>query len=117
MNDKTLTKISLISSFIGLILVYLATTIIQVKAYDISEIKESMVDRDAKIVGQIKNIVKTEKVLILLVKDNSGSITVISFDPEDIEDIKEGQIIEARGKIALYKNKLEIIADSIKTND
>lgn len=116
MDDKKLTKISLVSSIIGLILVYYASAVIQVSSYSISDIDKSMIDKDVKISGEIKNVVKSEKVLILLVKDETSSITVVSFDPEEIQGIKEGQFIQVTGKVALYKNKLEIIADSI-TND
>ena len=117
MDDKKLTKLSLILSLVGLILIYYITTVIEVKAFAISDIDKSMIDRDVKVSGEIANVIKTDKVLILLVKDESSSISVVSFDPEEIPKIKEGQFIEVTGKVALYKNKLEIIADSINTND
>ncbi|MBS3149099.1 exodeoxyribonuclease VII large subunit [Candidatus Woesearchaeota archaeon] len=113
MDDKKLTKLSIIVSILGLILVYYASIKIEIKSYDISQIDKSMLDKDVKITGKITNIVKTKTVLILNVKDESASITAVSFDPGDI-NLKEGQEIEVTGKVALYKNKLEIISDSIK---
>ena len=114
MEDNKLVKIAISASIFGLVLLYYATIVIEAKSYSISQIDKSMTDHNVKIKGKITNILKTEKVLILNVKDDSGSIKVASFDPGESSEIKNGSNIEVTGKVSLYQNKIEVIADSIK---
>ena len=114
MEDNKIIKIAISASIFGLILLYYATIAIEAKSYSISQIDKSMLDQDVKIRGKITNIIKTEKVLILNVKDGTGSIMVASFNPKEVVEIKNGLDIEVIGKVSIYKNKIEIIADSIK---
>ena len=113
MQAKTLLKLSLIISVIGIFTLLLIIEKIEIKNSDISNISNYSLDQKVKVKGFISSVKNLPGILILTLRDNSGEITVIVFKEEEIE-LKKDMLIEVEGTLKEYKGKLEIEADKIK---
>lgn len=112
MNEKTLLKIALASSIVGIFLLLLILELSEVQSYQIANITNSQIDKTVKVTGKITKIKETPGLLILDIKDNTGVITAIAFKNKAVE-LEKNSIIEMTGKVQKYKDKLEIIANQI----
>ena len=117
MNDKTLLKISLIISTIGLILLFLVSSYTRPPNVKISEITYDDVGRYTVIQGKIssKNVHKDGHIF-LDISDETGTMKVVLFSStaETLESgtlacLKKGKSIEIKGKVDEYKGSLEIL--------
>lgn len=115
MQDNKLFSLSLILSFLGIVLLLFISENISPKKMDISSITRSQVDKDVVVAGKIVSVENKNSLLLLTLKDETDSIDVVVFEPEGIV-IKSGQDIKVTGKVALYRNKLELIARSIDSS-
>lgn len=113
MKEKNLLKIALVTSLIGIFIILIVTEKADLFGYSIAKIDKSFVDRDVRIEGEIVKIKETPGLLILDVRDETGSIKVVAFKEEKIE-LKKGNKIEIEGKVREYRNELEIEAIAIK---
>lgn len=112
MKDSTLLSIALSCSLIGIFLLLIISEKVNLDSSNISGITEKLNNKYVKIKGTITNSRETPGLLILDVKDNTGSIKVIAFKESQI-NLTKNQIIEVEGKITKYQDSLEIIADKI----
>jgi len=79
---------------------------------NISGISQSFVDKNVKIHGTVSSFRITSSVLMLDVRDETGTIKVVAFDKEDFEADKD-QAVEVIGKVKEYQGALEIEAKNI----
>lgn len=112
MQDKTLMKIALICSLLGILLLSFISENIKAKETNISSISLADIDKDVKIIADVISAKQSSNTLFLNVQDDTGRINVVVFEPEDTV-IKPGNKLEINGKVAIYNNKLEIIARTI----
>jgi RecJ-like exonuclease len=112
MNEKTLLKISLIFSILGILLILFISENTSIDLSNISEITKENIDEKVRIQGIVTNIVETESLTILNVKDNTGKITIIIF--EIGIGLQKDQRVEIIGSVTDYEDQLEIMADQIK---
>ena len=95
MKEKQLLKIAMISSIIGLILLFFFTT--KIKEFTVSETKEVEEGRDVKIIGKIERINDIGKVMYISVgQEKIEKIDVVLFKEKDFF-LYEGQTIEVIG--------------------
>lgn len=113
MQEKTLLKLCLAFSLIGIFSLLFISEKFVLPISEIDSINKSMLDREVKIRGAITGIGETPGLLILTVKDSTGRITVIAFKQEEIE-LEKDLLVEIQGTVMEYKNKIEINAKSIK---
>ncbi|MEK6860938.1 MAG: OB-fold nucleic acid binding domain-containing protein [Nanoarchaeota archaeon] len=114
-QEKTLLKISLVVSIIGIFILYLISSKMSLNTINISEINEDLIDKEVKVRGMIKQYQDGPSVKILKVEDDSGFIKVVVFKNKDKNtDLKTKTNIEITGKIKKYKSELEIIAKTIR---
>ncbi|MEK6835747.1 MAG: OB-fold nucleic acid binding domain-containing protein [Nanoarchaeota archaeon] len=112
MDEKQLLKIALFTSLIGLIILLIIEQKIDLTNSNISNITRDDIDDKVKIKGEITRITETPGLYIIDVKDFTGEIKVIVFKDQPLE-LKNGDIIEVEGTVALYKDFVEIIAKRI----
>lgn len=110
MKEKTLLKMALICSLIGLVALFLISSTIKIGETEISKISGS---GDYVLVkGLVTQVTKTkESTIIQLQQENK--IDVFLFT-DSLIDVAEGNFIEVKGKIQEYEGKNEIIADEIR---
>jgi len=114
MKEKNLLKIALITSLLGLSILYLINDNIEIKEKNIEKITLDNKDEFVKLTGIVNRIVDTEKVTIMEIMQPQ-EITVVLFKNENkTMPIQEGNEVEVIGKVDEYEGKLEIIADRLR---
>jgi len=112
MHEKTLLKISLATSLIGILILLMIMDKIDVSDSNIAAINKELVDKQVKIKGEITRITETPGLYILKVKDDTGDMDVIIFKEDEIE-FEKGVLVEVDGQVAEYAGKLELIAKKV----
>jgi len=114
MKEKTLFKIALICSFLGLIGLYFISDRISIDRISISDIEKVSLGDTVKIIGKIERVTNSDKVVFLEISEmKTESVSVILFKDSDFE-INEGSYVEIEGEIDEYNGKREVIANRIK---
>lgn len=114
MKEKTLLKIALITSLVGLISLYFISSNIEIKETNIEKITLENKDEFVKLRGIVSRVINTEKVSILEITQPQ-KITVVLFKNKNTTTlIKEGNEVEIFGKVDEYKGKMEIIAEKVR---
>lgn len=112
MQEKTLLKISLITSLVGILILLVILDKIDISDSNINQVNKTFLDKQVKIKGEITRITETPGLYIMNIKDNTGSIDVIIFKEEKLE-LEKGNIIEVQGQVTEYQGKLELIAKKV----
>lgn len=112
MEEKTLLKIALACSIVGIFIIFIFADKLEPSLVNISGISQSFIDKNVKIRGTVSSFRITSSVLMLDMRDETGTIKVVAFDKEDFEADK-GQAVEVIGKVKEYQGVLEIEAKSI----
>ena len=114
MQEKTLLKIALICSLLGLLILYLISNDIEIKEKNIEKITIDNKDEFVKLNGIVNNVIDTEKVTLIKILQPQ-EITVVLFKNENkTMPIQQGNEVEVIGKVDEYKGKMEIIADRLR---
>ena len=112
MKENTLLKIAIICSLVGLVILYLISTKIEVNEYKPNLVNKN-IGEDVKLTGTITKIADQGNVVFVEV-NQENSITVVMFPDSDYLNLKEGEDIEVFGKVQEYNGKEEIIASKIR---
>lgn len=107
MADKLL-KISFIGAIAGIILLFIISENISINKISIDRIDESYIGRSVRFLGNVTKISSGEKFSSIEI---DGKILVVLFDKVNLT---KGDKIEVIGKVDEYKNKTEVVADSIR---
>ena len=116
MDEKKLTKISLVGSLVSLIALYFVVSAIEVSQIEIGNIDQTRIGSQVKVIGEISNF-KDSGHFFFRLNDETGSIKVVIWQNivEELEmsnfetiKIKNGAIIEIIGEVEFYKGELEI---------
>jgi len=114
MKEKTLLKVALICSLLGLLILYLISSNIEIKEKNIEKITIGNKDEFVKLNGIVNNVIDTEKVTIIKILQPQ-EITVVLFKNENkTMPIQQGNEVEVIGKVDEYEGKMEIIADRLR---
>ena len=114
MQEKTLLKIALICSLLGLLILYLISDNIEIKEKNIEKITIDNKDEFVKLNGIVNNVIDTEKVTLIKILQPQ-EITVVLFKNENkTMPIQQGNEVEVIGKVDEYEGKMEIIADRLR---
>lgn len=113
MKEKTLLRICLVCSLVGIFTILLISDRITLEYSDIANISKKDLEKRVKVNGTVTNSHETPGLIILNLKDDTGDITVIIFKEGNIT-LKENRALEIEGKVIEYKGKLEIQADLIR---
>lgn len=114
MKEKTLLKIALICSLIGLFILFLYSENIEVSEKNIGKITLDDIDKYVKVKGIVEDIFENEKVAILKTIQPQ-SIEIILFKNENKSiGINVDDEIEVIGKVEEYEGKLEVIGHRVR---
>ena len=114
MKEQTLLKTALITSLLGLLVLYLISDNIEIKEKNIEKITFENKDEFVKLRGIVSKVIDTERVTIMEITQPQ-QITVVLFKNENkTMPIQQGNEIEIFGKVDEYEGKLEIIADRLR---
>ena len=114
MQEKTLLKIALITSLLGLSILYAISDNIEIKEKDIEKITIENKDEFVKLSGIVSNLVNSEKVMILEITQPQEITVVLFKNKNNSIDINEGNEVEIFGKVDEYNGKMEIIAERVR---
>ena len=110
MREKTLLKVALIVSLIGLLVLYIISDNIAIKEKTLEKITLENKDEMVKVRGVVSRVTDTEKVTIMEITQPT-EITIVLFKAENkTTPIEEGNEVEIIGKVDDYEGNLEIIA-------
>lgn len=109
MEEKNLLKIALISSVVGLFVLYIIADSVSVDEKTISQLEENDF---TSVRGSITRITQKENVTFLDVSQ-TNKLSVVLFKP-DYLDLKQGDFIEAIGTTKIYDNKMELVANEVR---
>ncbi|MEM3112884.1 MAG: OB-fold nucleic acid binding domain-containing protein [Candidatus Pacearchaeota archaeon] len=108
--DK-ISKISLLISMTGIIILLALNNLRENEINKVSDINENLLHKSIKIVGKPDNmIVNKNNFTIFSLSDETGKIKVTCNCP----DIKNNETIEVIGKVIEYAEGLEVRAEIIK---
>jgi len=114
MKEKTLLKIALSCSVVGLVVLFFISDNISVDTVDIGKIEDEEIGKIVKITGLVIRVNNMEKVMFIQVgQETVEKVDVVLFKDYDF-DLSEGSYVEIIGEIEEYKGKKEIIANRIK---
>ena len=110
MQERTITKISLIISFLGLIFIFLYAE--EVDLQTIENLDTIETEEVVTITGKVHNPRSTGNVTFLEITGHKAvAMPVIIFSATDLQ---EGDLVEITGMIEEYKGKKEVIASKVK---
>ncbi len=111
MQEKTLIKISLVTTIIGLLFLFFYVDNLEIKISDLSSAKP---EEEIKISGVVERLSTEDKVIFLTINGYKEEINeVVVFNDEEIF-LEEGDYIEVTGLVENYQGKKEIIANKIR---
>ncbi|MFA5142382.1 MAG: hypothetical protein WC471_05425 [Candidatus Woesearchaeota archaeon] len=111
MQEKTLLKLAVVSSIIGLIILFVMSSFTQLDNTDISKLTSLDVDKTLKVTGIITKISQTEQTTMLEIAQHNR-MPVLIFDTN--LTLNKGDEVEIIGKAQDYNGELELIADRIE---
>ncbi|MEA2004554.1 MAG: OB-fold nucleic acid binding domain-containing protein [archaeon] len=110
-TSRELKRISLIISFIGIIILSYSAKTYSPKQTDIKDIDESIQGQYILVCGTVKGQREAGKNTFMQIEDNYRSIDVVFF--KRISNIKDNDDICIKGIVEIYKGKIEILGKSI----
>jgi len=102
MQEKWLFRFALVSSLIGILIVYYMS----LNILGIGEVNEDYLDQPVRIKGYISNINVLDSFYLITVYDKTGEIVVIDFDKNSY---LKGEEITIRGTVSEYDGELQLI--------
>lgn len=118
MEEKSLFRIALACSLVGVTTLFFVSEFIEVDENYIEEITIDDLGNDVKIIGTVKKIVDHGNVVIMnIVQPQELKVVVFKGDEEEMVNVKSGNYIEVLGKVEEFGGELEIIGDRIRLID
>ncbi|MBS3097612.1 hypothetical protein J4209_02335 [Candidatus Woesearchaeota archaeon] len=114
MKEKTLLKIALICSVVGIAILYAVSLNISINEKTIDEINKGDIGEKVKIKGVLTKVSDTENVVFLEITQAQNMDVIIFKDKGQILNLTEGNYVEIIGKIEEYEGKREVIADRVR---
>ncbi len=114
MKESLLLKIALITSLVGLIILYFFSGRIEIDESSIAKIDRTDVGDFVKVKGKISKINDNENYIVLQIEEPK-TISVIFFKDVNMNvSVNVQDEVEILGKVSEFKGKQQIIADRIR---
>ena len=114
MDEKTLLKIALIGSLIGILLIMFVEEKLGVQDAVISSLSKDSVDQEITLKGKVSSLRNTPSVVLFDLADKSGKIKVVAFKDGKNVSLKLNDVVEVSGTVKEFKSSLELEAKTIK---
>jgi hypothetical protein len=115
MEDSFVLKIALLTSFAGLILLFIFSNVVELDKTMIVEIDDFFVGKKILVEGRIDWIKETTKTYSLQLSDSSGYIRATIFDKESFS-FGKGDLIIAEGRVDEYLGYQTILIDKLSSS-
>ncbi len=109
MQDKTLLKLAITASIVGMFAIFLVSE--KIEPYELRALETHENGEIVSLVGEVKDIRNAGTVTILKI-DTTQQIDVVVFEPIDI---KRNARLNIVGEVSEYEGKKQVIANEIKT--
>lgn len=113
-----LTKLSIICTVIGIALLIVVSDKVGAPTSKVSSLTTKDINKAVTIKGTVKSITTKGSALTMLdIQEKESSIKVVLFGQsfgQSKNNIKKGDFIEIVGRISIYKDELQIIADTVR---
>jgi len=108
-NEKTLLKISLITTILGLVFLFFYAEQFDLRALETADLPEEKV----QLKGIIKTLQMKDKVAFMVIEGERVETTpVVVFPPEELF-LQAGDYVEVVGTVEEYQGKKEVVASSV----
>lgn len=114
MKEKTLLKIALICSVVGIALLYIFSEGIEIDESTIDKINKGSIGESVKIKGVLSKVSNAENAVFLEITQPQTIDIVLFKDKHTNITMEEGDYVEIIGKIEEYEGKREVIADRVR---
>ena len=111
MKDRTLIKISLAWSIVGIFVLILAVGLLAPQHIQLSEMERN-IGKTVLIQGEITKISVTTATTFIDLQENETTASVVLFGRPS-KPLQEGDIVAAKGKVSEYSGLLELIAGEV----
>lgn len=110
--------LSLAMAVAGLVALFIITLSIEPREITVSEISSELSGQVVVASGTISSYFSKEGNVFITLEDGA-SIKVVMFSRDAqkqpwVYDLRKGDSISVQGRVQLYKNELEIVAESVK---
>ena len=112
MEEKSLLRLALICSLVGIIVLFFISESMEIKEKNINEINKDNVGEDIKIKGIVSKSTDKGKIILLDIIQPE-TITIVLFKDSDF-NISTGTKVEITGEIDEFNGQLEIIGNEVK---
>jgi len=112
MNDKTLLKLAIMCSVIGILGLFVLSETTGTETVKIAEIDSSFVDKTIQVNGLVTEVKLSQDLTILEVEDETGKIKALAFEHLQVS---KGSKVNIEGTIQEYENEIEIIIEKLNT--
>ena len=119
-SDEKLKKMSLLVAIIGVCLIFVVSMLLSPEHMKIGEITEDIAGRIVNVNGTILDYSTNNGNIFIDLSDETGKITAVMFERTvrgHTYNMKIGDNITVSGQINIYKNGLEIIANSMSKEE
>ena len=119
MQSKTLVTVSFVLSLIGLALIFLSVSLIEVRHVQLSVLSQLSQNDRISATGIVQDVKFDGRNLFFTMDDGTASVKVVIFESAlsklDLygTDIKNGDNVTVQGMVQTYKGSLEIVADRL----
>ncbi len=114
MKEKTLFKIAIVCSLVGISVLLFVSDKIIIERINIGDIDDSSAGEDVRVIGTVERVSDTEKVVFLEVgQQKIETASIVLFKEKEI-NLKKGDVIELIGEVEEYNGKNSIIANAVK---
>ena len=108
------TKMSFVLAITGIIALFFATENLAPVQASVSEITTGYAGRDVVVNGTIKSLSIKEGNIFITLEEKDFRIVIFRNKADDSNyALKKGDRISAAGKVQIYKNELEVIAENV----
>lgn len=111
MKDSTLVKISLAWALIGIFILLVLANFAKPQEIKVSDLGNNL-GKSVVLHGKVSHATYKEAVSFIDLADDTGKTTVVFFGASK-NNLSFGDLIAVKGKVSVYKNEIELIADEI----
>ncbi|MBI4153295.1 hypothetical protein HY497_02115 [Candidatus Woesearchaeota archaeon] len=114
MHDKTLLRVALLVSIIGMVLLFFISSQLSAGEQTISQLDELPEGKEIKVTGVVLRVNDAENVVFLdIAEEKIEDVTVVLFKDGKV-DVKEGDVVTVVGSLEEYEGKKEIIGNRVE---
>ena len=118
MNERLLSRISIIGTVICLIALYVLTSQINSVHVNIGDIKKDYVGKNVNITGTVTGLKRSQGHLFFDLKDETGSVKVVLWNNSleflemkniSMSHVKDGDLVNMIGNVQIYRGEIEVM--------